>query len=438
MLVENYDKTKAYTKRLKKTGGVEMQFIKQYMGLPKEIYILFLATIVNRMGDFIYPFMTLFLKSKIGLGTDEIGRIMVWSTITYMLAVAVGGKIADYFNRKKVYIICTLTSIVIIIGCGFMKENMNMVYVLIISQIFLRLGSPAMDAMKMDLTKSDNRKSSFSLIYLGINVGVAIGPLIAGALFANHIKILFFGDALSSIIALMLIILYIKDEKTEEPVIKQEIVKTEVDLERAEEGSVFKVLSKRPALIIFSCICGALSFTYAQGGFTLPLHLEQIYEAARGSRYYGYLMTLNAITVVVTTPFILSVTKKYSALTNIMFASICYAVGFGMYGIIVNGAGFIVGTILWTLGEILATTNTGVYIADHSPSSHRARFQSVHTIITSVGKILAPMVMGEYLVGHSIVSGWYIVGAVSIITACFIALDICCSKYKNKSISVNN
>lgn len=425
-------------KTKKRTGGVQMQFIKQYMGLPREIYVLFLATVVNRMGDFIYPFMTLFLKSKIGLDTDEIGMIMVWSTIIYMLAVAIGGKIADHFNRKKVYVVCTLISIFIIIGCGFMEENMTMVYVLIISQIFLRLGSPAMDAMKMDLTKSDNRQSSFSLIYLGINVGVAIGPLIAGALFANHMKVLFFGDALSSVIALTLIIIYIKNENIEQTASEQDAVKSEVNLERAEEGSLFQVLSKRPALIIFSCICAALSFAYAQGGFTLPLHLEDVYDVTRGSRYYGYLMTLNAITVLAITPFILTITKKYDALKNIMFASICYAIGFGMYGMIVNSIGFIIGTVIWTLGEILATTNTGVYIANHSPSSHRARFQSVHTIITSVGKILAPMIMGQYLVGHSITSGWYIVGIVSIVSTCIIAIDINYSKQKSKGVHVSS
>ena len=34
--------------------------------------------------------------------------------------------------------------------------------------------------MIIDLTTQENRKTAFSLSYLGINIGVAIGPMVAG------------------------------------------------------------------------------------------------------------------------------------------------------------------------------------------------------------------------------------------------------------------
>ncbi|MGN2369500.1 hypothetical protein ACTFJW_05480 [Clostridium cagae] len=38
-----------------------------YLGLPKEIYILFLGKIINCIGAFIYPLLSLILIQKIGL-----------------------------------------------------------------------------------------------------------------------------------------------------------------------------------------------------------------------------------------------------------------------------------------------------------------------------------------------------------------------------------
>ena len=39
----------------------------------------------------------------------------------------------------------------------------------------------------MDLCPADQRKEGFSLSYLGVNLGVAIGPMCAGLLFERHL-----------------------------------------------------------------------------------------------------------------------------------------------------------------------------------------------------------------------------------------------------------
>ena len=45
--------------------------------------------------------------------------------------------------------------------------------------------SPAYDALLADLTNPDNRKGAYSLVYMGWNLGFAIGPAIAGMLFQD-------------------------------------------------------------------------------------------------------------------------------------------------------------------------------------------------------------------------------------------------------------
>lgn len=39
-----------------------------YAGLPKPVYALFVATVVNGAGIFVFPFLSLFLTKKLGMG----------------------------------------------------------------------------------------------------------------------------------------------------------------------------------------------------------------------------------------------------------------------------------------------------------------------------------------------------------------------------------
>ena len=44
-----------------------MGFLKQYMGLRKELYIIFWGRVVTNMGALIWPMMTLILKTSWGI-----------------------------------------------------------------------------------------------------------------------------------------------------------------------------------------------------------------------------------------------------------------------------------------------------------------------------------------------------------------------------------
>jgi MFS family permease len=117
----------------------------------------------------------------------------------------------------------------------------------------------------------------------------------------------------------------------------------------------------------------------------------------QGPTYYGFLMSVNAITVIVLTIFIISLTKRFKPLVNIIFSGIFYMVGFGMIWVIHSFWLYAISTALWTIGEILNMTNFGVYIANNSPKNFRARFNAVSSLSFSLGSTLGSSVMGAYV-----------------------------------------
>jgi MFS family permease len=92
-----------------------------------------------------------------------------------------------------------------------------------------------------------------------------------------------------------------------------------------------------------------------------------------------------------------SLTKRFKPLINITIAGVFYAVGFGMLGIVDTYPLFILSTIIWTIGEILVVTNFGVYLADHSPSNFRARFNAIGSLSWSIGAALGTSIAGKFI-----------------------------------------
>lgn len=381
-----------------------------YRGLSKEVYILFIGRIVNSLGAFVHPLMALILTQKIGLSVAEAGVFVTTLSVFQAPAMIVGGKLADSIGRRKVIIIFQLLGAITLISCGFMEPSTTMAKVMILSSCFYSMSSPAFEALNADITTPKNRKASYSLLYMGTNIGFCIGPIIGGLLYENYLPLIFIGDGITTLIALILIILFIKEGSKEECIDKEpeEIS----DLEKEVEGSVFKVLIKRPILIFFSIGILMYYFSYSQWGFALPIQLENIFSE-NGAKLYGLLGGLNGVVVIILTPILTTMTKKTSILKTMAIGGIFYTISFGMFGFISLPILFFIAIFIMTIGEILITINQGTFIANNTPSSHRGRISSILPLISGFGFAMGPMIMGDIIEVYNILTGWIVVALVS-------------------------
>lgn len=392
-----------------------LRMFNMYRGLPKSIYVLFFARIVNSMGMFVYPFLTFFLSQKMGFESDRVGFFMLLASTAYIPGSIVGGKLTDLFGRKRILLTFQSLAAVTFITCGFLGVSMAVPWLLITAGFLSAVSEPASSAMVADLTNPKNRKEAFSLLYLGINIGVAIGPMIAGFLFENYMRWIFWGDGITSLISLSLVLIFVNEtipdrEKIEET---KNIVDSD---ERAEEGSVFSAILKRPFLLAFAIINSLLAFSYAQHSFSIPLQLEKI-PNLNDAIVFGTIMTTNAIVVLTMTIPLTALTKKFKSILNVSLAGILYAMGFGMIYFINAHWLFILSTILWTMGEILTVTNTSTYIANHSPITHRGRFNSIINIISGTGYATGPLLMGIYIKSYGVRMVWPFIFFLSLVGA---------------------
>lgn len=388
-------------------------FIRSYTGFPRGIYILFVVRVINSMGNFVFPLLTLLLTDKIGLSSKEAGFYVSIASMSYIPGGLIGGKLADHFGRKKIMIISQGAAALLLIPCAFLGSSMAIPWILIIVGVLNGAAQPANSAMLADMTTPENRKAAFSFLYLGINIGFSVGPLIAGFLYKEYLPWNFLGNAIASFITLTLLIFFVDESMPKKDGTEQN---SDNGYERAEEGSIFKVLLHRPMVLAFAALSAVYSFAYAQGNFSSTLQLRELF-GDNASKILGFVQFTNGIVVVTMTTIIVYLTKRNRPIFNVSLAGVFFAVGFGILYFISSVPLYIFSTVIWTIGEILNATNSGVYIADHAPMSHRGRFNSILTIITSSGSAIGPLIMGGYIKTYGVRMVWPLVFVVTMAAA---------------------
>ena len=400
--------------------------LSPYRGMPKEIYVIFVSRIVNAMGCFVMPLMTIIMTDRIGLSKEATGFYLSLNSLVFPLASMVGGKLADSFGRKSLIIIFDTMAALLYLYCGFMEPSMSLIYLILAASACMSVAGPAHDSLIADLTTPENREGAYALSYLGWNIGFAVGPMLGGFLYRKYLPLIFIGDAATALLSISLIFFFVKETigKTTE-----DISDASRRLERREEGSIVSVLFRRPILIYFAIIAFGYHFAYSQWNFLMPIHSMQNFGSL-GAQYFGWMASLNGLVVILFTPILTKVTEKMKGMRKMVYGILLYAIGFGMLGVLNSLSYFFLSVFIFTLGEILLSISVMPFIVNHTPASHRGRMSAIIPTIMGMGYAIGPMMMGKILNYSSIESAWLMVGGLTAITAVFMfGLE----KYENRT-----
>ena len=389
---------------LQKVGSI----FSIYSGFPRTIYILFICRLINAMGYFVFPFLTLFLTRNLSLSADKVGLYLMCVEISRIIGALFGGKFTDIFGRKRTLISFQFAIAVFLFPCAFLGDSLIIPKLLAIAAFFNGATRPVYDAIMVDMSTPKNRKEIFSFIYLGLNLGFGIGSLIAGFLYTRYIKFLFLGNVV--IILFVCLFIYINIVETLPYKVQ---LKNDND-KLVQKQSLLKILLQKPIVLYFSLVSILFYLAHSQFFFSLPLQINDLFGQI-GPRYFGMVMSFNCLAVVFMTMPVTLVSRQNRPIFNVTFSGIFFAIGFGMLYWIYQFNWILVSTFIWTIGEILIRTNAGVYIANHSPATHRGRFNSLVTISESISRIIGPPMLGLVITILGIRQVWVFIFFISII-----------------------
>ncbi|AEC01560.1 MFS transporter [Parasphaerochaeta coccoides] len=383
-----------------------------YGGLPREVYVLFAATTINGIGTFVFPFMVLYLTTKLGYSDAAAGIFLTTASAMYIPGSALGSKLADTYGRKKVMITFQVLASLSFLACGFMGTSQYVPWIIMLNLFFDGACDPARSALQTDVTNLKNRQTSFALTYLGHNLGYMVGPMIAGFLFYSAPQWLFFGNGIVGLISIILVAIFIPESKPSAVVLEQSLHSDSID--KAERGGLFRALLTRPRLIFTALSFAFLGLAYSMSLFALPLTTVRTFGTS-GASLYGTIMSLNAIVVVIGNPIIIQLIRSRNKLGNLSIGGLFYVVGFTLMGYVTQIWMYYVLAVVYTIGEIISATNVHTYIADHTPMSHRSRFSAIMPVIMGTGSAVAPMLAGSLSAAYGLQSVWPVIGCAGLI-----------------------
>lgn len=360
------------------------QLLSQYGGLKREIYILFVGKLVTAMGSFVWPMLTFFLTTKLGLSDGMSTLLIATASVLSFPAALLGGKLADRFSRRSIILLFDCITVSLYLLAAVLPLTIGTAVILFLAGLFQTIESPAYDALNSDFSTTQQREKAYSLSYLGFNLGFIVGASLSGILFENHLRLAFCINGLSIFVSTVLIFFFVhtKNAISED---KEKFLESysEYELPVDERLSVLTILRQRPVLLgvlLTGCFASMPSNLV---GILLPLQLKDAMGEA-GATIYGYLNSLNGFVVIAFTPILTIALKRVTEIPKAMLGLLLYVAGIFFFSLDAAVAVLFVGMFILTLGEVVTVLGVNPYNSRRIPTSHRGRIGGISSVVHSI------------------------------------------------------
>jgi len=365
-------------------------FFAPWRGLPTPVYTLLALQIVQSSGSFVQPFLALLLTQNLHFDAAQTGLFLTLNSIAMIPGGLWGGRLVDRWGRKRMLMASRTLAALCLVPCAFLSGSLGMAFLLTASSVFASFGFSAPPAMVTDLTPAARRQDAFSLLYLGHNLGFALGTTVAGFLFAHARNWLFWGETLVILFCVALLALFIPETKP-----AADLEKEAQGAEAAHAGGLFAALGARPLLLVFCGLMALVWLAYSQIWFGLPLWVNQVHGPEAGPPLYGVVMAFTAVVVLVVTPFLSRLSAGREPALVIAGGTVLLGLGFFLFLWASWVPVLFVAGVVLTVGEVLWATGAPAYVANHSPVTHRGRFGSLLQALQGSGSTMGPWLGGQ-------------------------------------------
>ena len=173
--------------------------------LPREVWFLCLAILVNRAGTMVLPFLTLYLTIDRRLSVSTAGLTLTVYGIGAILVAPLAGRLSDRLGGLRIMKLSLLLSGLLLFVFPFANHLTSILAITAVWAIANEAFRPPSMSLIGDLAGPAQRKAAFALCRLAINLGMSIGPVIGGFLAMRSFKLLFYFDGATTLLAALLL-----------------------------------------------------------------------------------------------------------------------------------------------------------------------------------------------------------------------------------------
>lgn len=355
-------------------------------GLPRTYWLLWGGTLINRLGGFVVPFLTLYLTAQRDIPVSQAALMVSLFGAGSFAAQLVGGELADRLGRRPVLLTSFLVAPLNMVLLGLARSVPLIAGLTMLQGFFTDLYRPAVSAAVADLVSTELRPKAFGYLYWAINLGFAFAPALAGLIARFDYFLLFAGDAATTFLFGLIVLWGVRETR---PI---GVDATSRPTARARLRQIWD----EPILLFFSLLALGFGLIYMQGHVTLPIDMQ---SSGLGPDKYGLAISLNGVLIVLLSIPASNAAVRWPRFGSLALAAMFLGVGFGLVALAGSLWAYALTVAIWTLGEIIGATIAPAVVADLSPVESRGTFQGVFGAAYGLAAFIGP-ILGGWVFEH--------------------------------------
>ncbi len=349
----------------------------------------------------VIPFLSLYLTKNLGFSKDDAGWILVFFGLGSLIGSWLGGWLTDKIGFYKVMVLSLFVTGIGFIGLQYVTSFWGLCFAILLIMVIADTFRPALFVSLKTYSKPENQTRSLALIRLAINLGMGVGPTLAGLIIVmKGYNMLFWIDGLTCITAIVIFNILVKEIK-QKPSAEEDkkVVKAK------------NVIYKDSSYWIFIAICFLMGMTFFQLIVTMPIYYEE--QFGLNEFNIGLIMFINvAIIVIFEMPFIHFLEKKSLKSTQFIITS-CILFGLSFYVLYNNfwlGI-LIVSMVVITFAEMLGFPYTNVFALKRAKDGFEGSYMALYAMAFSLAHIFSSKIGLSIVANFGYQINWLVTGS---------------------------
>ena len=351
-----------------------------FSGLSRPVWLLSIATLINRSGTMVLPFLALFLTEKRGFTITQAGQALALYGSGAVVASYAGGWLCDRIDPRRVM----KWSLSLTGGCflalGHLQGRLAISIMIVVLSLVGEIFRPANMAALTMASDAGERARSFALMRLAVNIGMTLGPTVGGFLALRDYGWLFLADGATCLCAAGLL----------HAVFPASAMR---DASRAASGATKPPIRSpwrdRPLLVILALMFLFNTVVFQIAG-TFPLALRDLYGFSEAR--IGLALAVNTLLIVLFEMVLVHSLSGRDPLKVSGAGAFLFCAGLALLPL-GSSFGFVVFTIVvWTVGEMLTFPIVSSAVAERAPEESRGATMGLLHLSFATSFVVAPLV----------------------------------------------
>ena len=351
--------------------------MRQYLSLPRTVHILCLGVLINRAGTLLVPFLTLYLQSRLGLGIETATRILGAYGAGALVAAVVGGHLADRIGRKRVMVGSLAGGAAVLSVFPLLHSPWQVAAGLFVFAMIGEMYRPATQAMIADLVAPERRPQAYALMYVAVNLGFAIAPVIGGLLAATSFRWLCWVDALTAAAFAAILLVMVHETR---PMAPDSSGGREAPEAHIGWRAALVIIGRDRTMLAFCAGIVLIGLSYMQVASTFPLYLGQL---GIDAGQYGRIIAINGIMITCLQLPFSSLAGRWRRDWMMVASGIVLGGGFFLNAFARTPLQFALVVVVWTFGEMMNAVFAPTIVSELAPVAMRGRYMGAFSMCFS-------------------------------------------------------